>query len=461
MNNLGKFLIMNHLRIFIFLTTLISSFAIAQEKQLITLEEAVKYALENQADAKKAKLQIENSEYLIQEARAGALPTLTANGSLTYNPILQETAIPSSSFPGGEQSPEPFIILAMGQKWNSVAGVNLTQNLFDQTVFTGLKAAKTTREFYNINAELTDEQVIERVASAYYDVFVQKEQLETIDSSLVTIQKTRDIIKSLWENGLARKIDLDRAEVQVTNLQTNRQQLINAVKLKENALKFFMGMPIVQPIELAEEDFQVEPPLLPETSASENRTEMKVLSKQKELLQLQVSARKAAYYPTLSLTAGYNYMGQGDRFPIGSGLDDGVYWSDFASIGLNLRIPIFNGFATKARVSQADIELRTLEEDIKNTQLNLDLEYQNAKSQMENNYIAIENQEKNVNLAQEVVNNTENNYRQGLATLTDLLESQNALIDARNNYSNALLQYKLAEIQLLKSQGNLKTLLAP
>ncbi len=424
-------------------------------QQTISLQDAVNYALENHSDAKKAKLQIENSEYLIQEARSGALPNISANGSITYNPIIQETAIPASTF---EPGADGFLIMAMGQPWNAVGGVSLTQNIFDQTVFTGLKAAKTTREFYQINAQLTEEQVIERVATAYYNVFVQKEQLETIDSSYVNVAKSRDIIKSLFENGLAREIDLDRVNVQLMNLSTTRQQLVNAVQIQENALKFYMGMPINQPIELRDEDFTADAVLLADESDVENRTEMKVLKKQEELLVLQKEARKAAYYPTLSLTAGYNYMGQGEKFPIGSGLENGVYWSDFSSISLNLRVPIFSGFANKARVSQADIELRTLQEEIKLTELGLDLEYQNAKSQIENNLIAIENQQENVNLAQKVVDNTQNNYRLGLANLTDLLEAQNALVDAKNNYSNVMLQFKLAEVQLLKSKGELNTL---
>lgn len=438
------------------LTLMVSSISWAQETQLVSLKDAIAYALENKAEAKKAKLQIENSEYLIQEARAGALPNISANGSLSYSPILQETAIPATTF--DPNATDPFIIMAMGQKWNAVGGVTLYQNLFDQTVFTGLKAAKTTREFYQINAALTEEQVIERVATAYYNVYVQKEQLETIDSSYVNIEKTRDVIKSLFDNGLAREIDLDRVEVQLTNLKSTRQQLINAVALQENALKFYMGMPINQPIELADEEFQAEQMLLADQISVDSRTEIQLLNKQKELLDLQKQARKAAYYPTLSLTASYNYMGQGDKFPIGAGLNDGVYWSDFSTIGLNLKIPIFSGFATKARVNQADIEIRELEQEILNTRLGLDLEYQNAKSQIENNLIAIENQQQNVDLAQKVVDNTRNNYLQGLATLTDLLEAQNALVNARNNYSNAVLQFKLAEIQLLKSKGELNTL---
>lgn len=432
-----------------------SAVVFAQEKQTITLKDAVEYALQNKAEAKKAKLAIENSEYLIQEARAGALPNLSANGSITYNPILQESALPGE-FLGGE--PGSTILVPFGQKWMSNAGLQLNQNIFDQTVFTGLKAAKTTREFYRVNAQLTEEQVIERVATAYYNVFVQKEQLETIDSSYVNIEKTRNIIKSLFDNGLAREIDLDRVEVQLTNIQTQRQQLLNAVQLQENSLKFYMGMPIAQPIELADEDFSVEQMLLAEEIDVENRTELKVLKKQEELLGLQKESRKAAYYPTLSLSASYNYQGLGDKFPIGSGQSNGVFWSDYSMISLNLKVPIFSGFATKARVNQADIEIRELQEDINDTKLGLDLEYQNAKSQIENNYIAIENQQQNVDLAQKVVDNTQNNYRLGLATLTDLLEAQNTLVDARNNYSNAVLQYKLAEVQLLKSKGELRTL---
>ena len=70
----------------------------AQEKTTLTLKEAIKYALENKADAKKAKLNVENSEYQIQEVRSRALPQISANGNLTYNPIIQTTVIDGSAF---------------------------------------------------------------------------------------------------------------------------------------------------------------------------------------------------------------------------------------------------------------------------------------------------------------------------------------------------------------------------
>ena len=113
----------------------------------LTLKDAVTYALQNKAEAKKAKLEVENSEYQIQEVRSRALPQISANGNLTYNPVIQTTVIDGAAF----NAPGTTIQAAFGQKWTSTAGVSLTQAIFDQAVFTGLKAARSTRQFYQIN----------------------------------------------------------------------------------------------------------------------------------------------------------------------------------------------------------------------------------------------------------------------------------------------------------------------
>mgnify|MGYP001168177172 FL=1 len=123
-----------------------------------------------------------------------------------------------------------------------------------------------------------------------------------------------------------------------------------------------------------------------------------------------------------------------------------------------MKIPIFAGFGTRSKVMQADIDLRILQEDIKDTELALDLDYENARTQINNSIATVNNQNENVRLAQAVLDNTRNNYVQGLAPLTDLLDAENALTEARNNFNSAILQYKLAEILLLKSKGELKSL---
>lgn len=427
-----------------------STSAFAQQQ--VSLQEAIKQALQNKAEAKKAALQVKKAEYKIAEARAGALPQISATAGLTYNPIIQESLLEF----GGER-----LIARMGQPWVSQAVVTLNQAIFDQRVFTGLKAAKSTREFYVLNAQLSNEQIIENVATAYYQVFVQEENLKTLNVSYANTEKVRNVIKSLVDNGLAKGIDLDRTNVQLTNISANRQQLVNAVELSKNSLKFYMGVPIDKQIELEEKSIEPRPELIAGNVNLDERTEVKVLNKNRELLQYNLKATEAYLYPTVGLTANYGWAGMGKKFPLTNGLSNNVLWSDYSAIGLNINIPIFTGGATKSKIQQAEIDIQDLDLDIENTQLSLSLEYKNAIENMENSIINIDNMKGNVELAEKVQKDTQSNYQYGLATLTEVLDSENALTDAKQNYTTSLLDYKQAEIKLIKAKGELNTLQNP
>ena len=430
----------------------------AAESEKLTLKEAIKYALAANQNARKARLDVENSQYRIEEVRARALPQVSGSGTISYNPILQLSALP------GELVGEPGTtkLVAFGQKWNANAGASFSQTLFDQSVFTGLKAAKTTKEFYQLNVQLTEEQVIEQVATAYYRILVQRKQVGVLDSTIRNTRKVQEILQGQYNSGLARKIDVDRIGVSISNLETNRQQLNNGVTLLENQLKFLMGMPIRTRIVVAEASLDnIEPKIVGEDQGVDlsDRTELMLLRTQESLLNYQKQAYSAEYYPSLSLGGSYSYQGLSPNFPIFRGASDGANWFDVASFNLNLRIPLFNGFATRSRLRQAEISIKKLKEDISSTSLSLDLAYENALTEINNSVKTLAHQEKNVKLAEEVFFNTQNNYNNGLAPLTDLLSSENALTEAQNNYSSALLNYKVAEIQLLRAQGLLKTLI--
>ena len=436
----------------------LSFMSFAQQKEL-TLKDAIRYALENKADAEKARLEVTKSEYKIQEVRANALPNISASGGMVYNPKLQATYIDASTFafPGMPASNEP-IKMEMGQKWSANAEAKLTQVLFNQTVFMGLKAARTTREFYMLNQQLTENEIIEKVAQAYYQVYQTRQTLENIESNLALTEKTANVVKGLNQSGLSKKIDVDRTTVAVNNLKSARQQALNGVQLSENALKYMIGMPMSEAITLPKEGFEANYDLAFEKGNSNTRIELQVLEKQKQLLDLNTKVQRAALYPSLALQATYGYLSMGPKTPIIYGKKDKVYGADYSAITLGVNIPIFSGFGTRAKIHQAQIESQALEATLKDTRLAMDLAYENAHSQLTNNLLTIDSQKENVKLAEEVLLNTQNNYQQGLASLTDLLEAERSLSDAKNNYTNALLDYKLAEIQLLKSQGKLETM---
>jgi outer membrane protein TolC len=442
---------------FALLLTLVSCSSIYAQPQTITLKDAVNYALKHKAEARKAQLDLENSKYEIDEVKARALPQVNGTGGLTYNPILQLSALP------GELAGQPgtTLLIPFGQKWSTNLGLSVNQAIYDQSVVTGLKAAKTTQEYYQLNTQATDEQVIEAVANNYYQVLVQRQKIVVIDSNIANTAKVKDIIAGQYANGLGKKIDLSRIQVNLSNLNSQRQQLINAMQQQENTLKFYMGMPVETSIDIPQSEFEAIVPKLTEayeTPDVTKRLSYQLLKKQEKLLLYQRQSTKSEYYPTLSFSGNYNYQGIGNKFPIGKGTAQGANWYDYASVGLNLKVPIFNGFSTRSKLKQADISIKKLQEDIDNTNLSLNLEFANAKTQITNSIITLKSQQENVKLAQEVFFNTQNNYNNGLASLTDLLDSESSLTTAQNNYSSALLDYKLAEIQLIKANGNITSL---
>lgn len=448
-------------RIFISILALCATTALwAQQTSELTLAQAIDYALKSKADAQKARLEIKKSEYKIQEARANALPRLAASAGMSYNPKLQATYIDASTFapPGMPVSDEP-IKMEMGQKWGSSAELKLTQVVFNQAVFIGLRAARTTREFYLINEQLTQNEIIEKVAQAYWKVYQAQQALQNIQENLALTEKTAQVVEGSFKAGLAKKIDLDRVTVALNNLKSAKQQASSGLTLAKHALKYLMGLPITEPISLPKDAFKADYRLAFEKGDASNRTEIKALEKQKELLTLSAKATRSGLYPSLALQATYGYLGMGPKTPLIYGKKDKVYWSNYSAISLGLNIPIFSGFGTKAKVQQALIEIEALDATLKDTRLAMDLAQENAQTQLANNLLTIQTQEDNVKLAQEVLSNTQNNYQQGLASLTDLLESERALSDAKNNYTNALLSYKLAEIGLLKAQGKLEAMI--
>lgn len=419
-------------------------------QQPITLKDALKYALDNNVKVRKARLDIEGGRYKVQEVRAQALPQITGNAGLTYNPIIGQLV---ANFGGQTQA------IRMGQNWNSSAGVQLSQQLFNQTVFTGLQAARSSEEFYNLTAQLTEEQIIELVANTYYQVLVNKQQLGVVETNIKNVKVVEKVTASQFENGLAKKIDVDRIKVKLTNLETKRVQTINAITQQENQLKFAMGMSVITPITLPNSELTEvrQLPVFADTVGLANRTEIKLLNNQDKLYALQRKAYLAEYYPSLSLTGNYTYSSQSDSFDFLSSNRAAIGFGA-SSVGLSLKIPIFNGFLTRSKVRQANVDIDKLKQDRIEKTNELNLAYENAKIELKNSISTINSQRKNAELAQEIYNSTQNNYNNGLATLTDLLDTEDSLTEAQNSYTQALLSYKIAEIQLIKAKGDIRTL---
>lgn len=431
---------------------------VGHSQTTLKVEDAISYALENSSVLENAKLDIEHGKQVISETRASALPQVSINSSVTGNPIVQQFVLPAEAFGG---APGEFMAIKAGQDWNAMTQVQLSQQVFNKQLFTGIKAAKDGVEYYQLLKELSEQNVIQQVAINYYMVIINREKLAVIESNMERIVQLEEIIKNQYELGLAKKIDLDRITVNKNNQEAKRVDLRRAVYQQENLLKYYMGMPIQEKINLPVFSLQKLEEAMSLTQAKESYNveqllDYQVLSKQKKLMELERDAYKAEYYPSLFLDANYAYNTQSDKFNMYS---PNALNYDMSSISLRLSIPVFDGFAKRSRVKQSKIALQKISEEIKDTNNALRMNNENAKEQYESAMANIVSQKANMNLAMDVFNNTQNNYSNGLANLTDLLNAESELVVAQNSYSEALINYKIAEIDLIKSKGQIKTLL--
>lgn len=445
-------------KITVLVTIVFFVFSQAAAQRLISLPDALDYALNNHETIKQARLDIENSKNTINETRAAAKPQLNLVSNVVVNPQVMQFVFPAAVVGG---SPDEFMTIKAGQTWNGMTVMQLNQQVYNQQVFTGLKAAKTSVELHHLLKEMSEENVIQQVAANYYQVIVNRHKLGLIDSNLDRLEKLHEVLQGLLDNGLARKIDLDRIKVNQANLKTSKSQLLNAIDLQLNVLKYSMGMPISEKITLADEDLSrieldaaslsVQPDF-----NSESLIGIQVLKKQRELLHLNEEVKKGEFYPNLALTGQYIINTQSDKFNL---YTNKALNYNMSNISLDLMIPIYGGGARKARVAAAKIDILKTEQELSATNKAMHMMYDNARLMLENSLETIQNQRVNLELAEEVYDNTQNNFKLGLVNLTDLLNAEAELTNTQNAYSDALLQFKVSQIELIKAKGEMKSLL--
>ncbi len=426
----------------------------------LSLKECLEQALANNQNIAISRYEEKAGDQQVRETRARALPQVNASGNVTDNYKRQVLVLSAGTFPGVTADR----VLPVGNIYSTAIGADVSQTLFDASVFTALKAAQAGREYYRQSTRQTEEDVINQTAQAYYKILATRQQIRAQDSNIIRLNRIVSATEGQYNNGLAKKIDLDRIKVNLTNAQTQRLQQLNQEAIQLANLKVLIGLPIENDIDIEDISLnsiatQAENFTIADDYNIENRTEVHLLDAQIRLQNLQTKAIRAENYPKLSAFANYNYNGVTNDFSSFFKSGGGDIWYSMGAFGARLNIPLFDGLARDARTKRSNIQSLELVKKREGTLLSLKAGYQSARKQIVYSLSAIKAQQQNAQLATEVYSSSQANYNLGLASLTDLLESQNSYIQAQNSYTQALLDYKLAELETMRSSGNLRSLL--
>ena len=420
------------------------------------LKNLIGYALEHSHDVKKAEYQLQESSYMVKEARGHGLPQVEGSAS-SSKMMFKNIEIPASAYSmiPAEYSPILDKLSSIDKFYSTSAAVQVTQLIYSQSYWIGLNAAKKTRELYFILKTKSEEEIIAEVADGYYQAGSLMLQVQTINKSIKNLKEIFRIVDLNYKNDFIKESDVNRLKVTITNLETTQKTLQNGIYIQMNYLKALAGIPSDSTISIDAEslvnNFDIR------TSKANFKIEdvpsYQALTKQAEVYEQQTKLSKAEYYPTLAAFGKYSFTSGGTSFNLDS-------WNKMSTIGLNLSIPIFKSGVTRSKVRRSQLQHFQLNEDITKSKELLKIAFDNAQSAYQTAQEQLIVQKDNRELAQKVYQQTLLQYQEGMASMADLLNVNSDFLQADNSYNQQVLKCKTSEIQMLKASGNLKSLVS-
>lgn len=425
----------------------ISVFA-QQSKLTLSMDEAINLALEKNSELKIAKMEVDKSEQKLSEARSGLFPKLDLNAQ--YQRYINKPVI---FLPPGS----PFgTTLEIGSDNSYTAAAQLSIPLFALPLYEGISLASDALEISQQNYSIVKNKIVGDVKKSFLAVILTRETKDVMQQSLKNTVDNFDNIKRLNTAGTLSDYDVLRAEVQVENLKPVVLQMENNYKLSLDALKVAIGLDANQDIDIVGEmEFDESYKLSSEEEVVEellqNNPQLAILDKQVQLNDRNVSLEQAAYFPSLAGFGNYQYQSQANDFKFSD-----YNWVKTFALGLQLQVPIFNGFKTQSRVSQAEIGLnqaieqkRNLTEAIKTQALSVLYRVQQAIKR-------VEGQNKTVKTAQEGYKIAKQRLENNVGTQLEVNDAELALRQAKLNRLQAIYDFKVAEADLETVLGRIK-----
>lgn len=436
-------------RISLFIAPILLAISAVSFGQQLSLEECIRISLENNLTVKNSKLDIESTEHKVSEAKAGLLPTVDLNGQYQYYLEVPAQLIPASTFGGtaGEYS-----AVKLGVPQNTSANVQVSQTLFNQKVMIGLKAAKAGRSYSNVQLTLTKEDIVYNVTSTYYNIQVVSDNLNLLQSNITNMDKTVKTNETLRKNEIVSNSTYKRLLINLENLRNEYEnQKINQTKYY-NLLKYLMNVPLTDSVEVMPFDFNA---ALEDVQPGDinQRPDIRLQQEQIKLYELDKKSTISGYYPTLSANFFYGYTAYNNEFAPFEAINN--QWFNSSYFTLSLKIPVFDGFTKKYQVKQKSVTLQKSVNSLADMRQKADREILDAMNNYTSNKNLLSNSKRGLDLAEQLFKDANIEYNNGLISITDLLDVQDDLSDARNNYSTALVNLKIAELDVKKANGQL------
>ncbi|GHA66443.1 TolC family protein [Pontibacter akesuensis] len=428
-----------------------------QEPMRLSLQESINYALQHRASLQAARNEEKIAKARVGEIRSAGLPQLNATVDAGDNFIQQQSFLPSEFFQNQDNPPPlgTFVPVTFAPAYTSNATITGSQLLFDGTYLIGLKAASTYTELSRKNTQRSEIEVAEQVSKAYYSVLVNSERMQLLTQNLVRLDTLLSQTSTMYENGVAEKLDVDRLSVQRNNLLVEQQKTQRLMAISENLLKFQMGLNQAQPVLLVDELAEVEidmSQVYPQDFDYANRIEFSILETQRDLASFQVQADKAGYLPKLFLNARYGYNAASNEF---RDITRTGNYLEYGFVGVQLQLPIFDGLRKHYLIQQSKLALENTKLGFETLRQSIDMELAQASTELTNALDVLDARKANMVLAEEIARVAKIKFQEGVGTNLEVVSAETDLREAQTNYYAAMYDALIAKVNLSRATGTL------
>ena len=442
---------MNYILVLIYVFFSFLSFP--QERKL-SLKECIQLATENNENLKNSKLEERISKALSREYLSIGLPQINLDGGLKYNHDVPKSLIDISRFmPGVPEGTEQEV--QFGQAYDGRVDLFINQMIFNGSYFVGLSAAK---ELVRLSEKLTKRDEIDiniSVRKAFYTVLNTKSRIELVNNNLERLKNLLNETTQLYQNGFIEKLDVDRIQVAFNNLNSEKIKADRLYELSKEVLNFQIGLPVGTNIELIgslSEDIVNDFSYNLNDFDYSKRIEYSILQTDKNLKFYDLKNNRSQYYPQIYANYNYGYNTSSSNYDL---FFESDRWKSFGTLGLKIIVPIFDGFLKRSKINQSKYKIEQVENQMMFLERSINLQINQSIINYENTKESLTISKQNLELAQNVYNATERKYKEGVGSNLELIDSNNSLKIAQNQYYNSLYESIIASIDIKKTLGTL------
>ena len=407
-----------------------------------TLQDCIKYALSHQPVIRQSLIDEAITDQTVKSKLADWYPQV----SLDYN-LQHYLELPTSIFGGTPTK--------VGVANTSTAQFGLNQNLFTRDLLLASNTARDIRKQSRQSTTRNRIDVVADVSKAYYDVLLTAEQIKVLSEDITRLERSLQDAKNQYAGGVVDKIDTKRATISLNNARAQQKSARELLIAKQAYLKELMGypdnagdVPLVADSAGVAAQVTGEDTLL--TADYRNRIEYQLLETQQSLMQANLKYNKWSYLPTVSAFLNYAFAYQDAEF-------GKLYSTNYPNslLGLKLSLPIFQGGKRVHNIKMAELQLQRTQWDFAALRSQISSQYAQAMATYKSNYNDYLTLKENVQMAKDVYDMLQLQYKEGIKTYLDVLISETDLRAAQLNFYNSMYQVLSSRIDLQKALGTL------